>query len=185
MQRYLIVSSDSHLGPTMERDLRPYCPHKYLETFDDHRAERSVPIWPRRDRAVSDSMPLRSPSPTLTAWPRSKLFMIRTLFSRDLDEQGIAATLLFAGGGNDEVLPWSLGAGAGDSRIDPELRMLGEHIWNAWLVDFVAAAPDRLIGVMQQPIFDLDRAIEEIYWGKEHGLGAITSLHRAGLSELQ
>ena len=32
---YLIVSSDSHAGPSLKNALRPYCPAKYLDEFDD------------------------------------------------------------------------------------------------------------------------------------------------------
>jgi len=34
-RRYLVVSSDSHAGPSLERDLRPYCPERYLPDFED------------------------------------------------------------------------------------------------------------------------------------------------------
>jgi predicted TIM-barrel fold metal-dependent hydrolase len=170
MDRCLVVSSDSHLGPSMQHDLRPYCPAKHLDAFDDYvQAARAALQKSNRFRhhatqvtldhydRLSSLDALRDPAPFLDA----------------LDDEGIAATLLFAGGGNDEVLPWSVGPGAGDTRIDPELRIVGERIWNEWLADFVAAAPDRLVGVMQQPIWDLDRAIEEIQWGAAHGLRAI------------
>ena len=33
--RILIVSSDSHAGPSLKRDLRPFCPKKYLDEFDE------------------------------------------------------------------------------------------------------------------------------------------------------
>src|SRR3954452_5745927 len=31
----VIVSCDTHIGPRLKEDLRPYCPAKYLEQFDD------------------------------------------------------------------------------------------------------------------------------------------------------
>jgi predicted TIM-barrel fold metal-dependent hydrolase len=70
-------------------------------------------------------------------------------------------------------MPWAIGPNAGDQRIDPELRIVGEQIWNRWLADFVSVAPDRLLGVMQQPIWDVQRAVEMVTWGKSHGLKAI------------
>jgi predicted TIM-barrel fold metal-dependent hydrolase len=155
----------------MERDLRPYCPNRYLDVFDDYVASTRARIAGSQNRFRLHAKPV-----TIAHYDR--LFTLDALhdpdaFLRDMDEQGVAASLLFAGGGTDEPLPWSVGPGAGDPKVAPELRILGEHIWNAWLADFVAAAPDRLVGVMQQPIFDLDKAIDEIYWGKEHGLRAI------------
>src|SRR5437660_2386156 len=37
--RYLVVSTDSHVGPTLVGDLRRYCPRAYLEEFDAFAAE--------------------------------------------------------------------------------------------------------------------------------------------------
>jgi hypothetical protein len=34
-QRYIIVSSDVHAGPSLETSLRPHWPATYLEQFDD------------------------------------------------------------------------------------------------------------------------------------------------------
>ena len=31
----VVVSCDSHVGPNLVEHLRPYCPKKYLEAFDD------------------------------------------------------------------------------------------------------------------------------------------------------
>src|SRR5262245_30432792 len=31
---YLVVSTDGHAGPILERDLRPYCPKAYLNEYD-------------------------------------------------------------------------------------------------------------------------------------------------------
>src|SRR5438105_2248893 len=31
----IVVSCDTHAGPRLKEDLRPYCPEKYLEQFDD------------------------------------------------------------------------------------------------------------------------------------------------------
>src|SRR5688572_16522822 len=36
MNRLVVVSSDSHVGPRLEADLRPYCPAEYLDRFDEY-----------------------------------------------------------------------------------------------------------------------------------------------------
>ena len=154
----------------MDRDLRRYCPSKHVNAFDEYSTSARA--------AMQRSNRFRHHATQVTLDHYDRLNALDALrepgaFLSALDDQGIAATVLFAGGGNDEVLPWSVGPGAGDARIDSELRIVGEHIWNEWLADFVPAAPERLVGVMQQPIWDLDRAIEEIHWGAGHGLRAI------------
>src|SRR4029450_12603900 len=40
----IIVSSDTHVGPRLAEDLRPYCPAKYLDEFDAYTAANVEPI---------------------------------------------------------------------------------------------------------------------------------------------
>ena len=42
----VIVSSDTHVGPRLQQDLRPYCPNRYLTAFDD---------FVERDKAITRS----------------------------------------------------------------------------------------------------------------------------------
>ncbi len=179
--RYLIVSSDAHAGPSLEDELRPYCPEKHRDAFD----EFAHGYREARRTGGANRMNQFAKPPSVAAYEnlqRCRGLHDADAFLADMDADGIAAQVIFAGGGNDEPLPWTAGrngmnaaAGfsAGDPSVDDELRMLGGHIWNAWLADFVAAAPERLLGVMQIPIWDVDAAIEELRWGAEHGLRAI------------
>ncbi|ADP80880.1 amidohydrolase family protein [Pseudofrankia inefficax] len=169
--RYLIVSSDSHAGPALEKDLRPYCPPRYLADFDSYadRYRRALSTMP--DPMIEDAT-----QPALDAY--AALLACDGLhdphaFLRDMDAEGIATQVIFAGGGNKEPLPWSDGFNAGDPNTDPALRAAGGHIWNQWLADFASVGPERLLGVMQIPIWDIPAAVDEIHWGKEHGLRAI------------
>ncbi len=177
-QRYLVVSGDAHAGPSLERDLRPYCPQEHLAAFDEFAhavkdeaiAELSAPDAAADDgtrpAGWHDAVALTQSCPGQTD-PHARL--------ADMDAQGIAAEVVFAGGMNGEVLPW-IGHrfwNGGMVTTTPELRALGGHIWNQWLADYVSAAPERLVGVMQIPIWDIDVAIREVEWGAEHGLKAI------------
>ena len=169
--RYLIVSSDSHAGPSLERELRPYCPEKYLTAFDEYASAYRGALATMPDPMIQDAT-----AAALEAY--EALLACEGLhdphaFLRDMDAEGIAAQVIFAGGGNKEPLPWSDGFNAGDPRTDPLLRAVGGHVWNQWLAEFVSVAPDRLLGVMQIPIWDIPAAINEIRWGKEHRLAAI------------
>jgi len=169
--RYLILSADSHAGPTLDEDLRAYCPQADLEAFDAY----SAAYWEAITK-VPDGMILDASPPALRAY--EDLLACEGLrdphvFLRDMDAEGIAAQVIFAGGGNKQPLPWSDGFSVGDPRTDGRLRALGGHIWNQWLAEFVSAAPERLLGVMQIPIWDIPAAIEEVRWGKEHGLRAV------------
>ena len=45
----ILVSSDSHIGPRLVDDLRPYCPASYLEEFDRFAAKYGA----KYDKAVA------------------------------------------------------------------------------------------------------------------------------------
>ncbi len=170
-ERYLIVSGDAHAGPSLERQLRPYCPARHISEFDE---------FARHVKAAQSARPNRATfygtKEALEAYDVTKACpgsQDPHAFLRDMDEDGIAAEVIFAGGQNEEVLPWIGNFDMGSVTIDGRLRAVGCRIWNSWLADFTAVAPKRLIGVMQIPIWDIDAAIEEVRWGKDHGLGAI------------
>jgi predicted TIM-barrel fold metal-dependent hydrolase len=184
---YLVVSTDSHAGPVMETQLRHYCPAKYLDDFDafvysvyEHEREQKALLHPEKRKSMGGIAYEEDPS--LSDEARRYFARVRACEGlvdpharlRDMDEQGVAVDVIFAGGENVQELPFvGFGADAGNPAYERELRMVGEHIWNEWLVDFVGAAPERLVGVMQIPIFDVPKAIEEMRWGVERGLRGV------------
>ncbi len=188
---YLVVSGDSHAGPSLD-DLRPYCPARYVDEFDAfaaaHRAELDANqrAWASGSfggRALdsSETADIAFMDPAARAQALTKLERVLTnpgsidphARLADMDEQGITSELVFAGAQNRHILPWAGGTNAGSPTIQAELRAVGGHIWNAWLADFCSAAPERLLGVAQIPIWDVGAAVEEIRWAKDHGLRAI------------
>ena len=53
---------------------------------------------------------------------------------------------------------------------DYEHRLAGVRAHNRWLVDFCAEFPDRRAGIGQIFLNDIDDAIEDSLWIKDHGL---------------
>src|SRR5262249_17902279 len=51
-------------------------------------------------------------------------------------------------------------------------QVAGARAYNRWLSDFCGEFPRRMLGVMVAPmlLIDVDAAVEEVRWGKEHGL---------------
>jgi predicted TIM-barrel fold metal-dependent hydrolase len=186
-RRYLVVSSDSHAGPSLEHSLRPYCPKEYLREFDEFVAEvRSGSMTndgqneklSHVDQLMNAALRSKQRTGTTAAAmdttksclghddPQARL--------RDMDADGIAAEVIFAGGQNEEIMPFvAFGADAGPAGVDPELRIVGEQIWNDWLKDFVSVAPERLLGVAQIPIWDVGAAVRAVEWAQDAGLAAI------------
>jgi predicted TIM-barrel fold metal-dependent hydrolase len=180
-QPYVVMSTDAHAGPSPERDLRPYCPEQYLADFDAYCTEARN-AYEQILSAVESGRPGDKPNPTLRELgieatarclgckghsdPHARL--------RHLDEEGISADVIFAGGQNFHDLPFmGKGWNAGNPRYTAELRSVAGRMWNRWLADFVSAAPGRLVGVLQTAVWDVESAVREIEWGVERGLRAV------------
>jgi predicted TIM-barrel fold metal-dependent hydrolase len=162
---YLIVSCDSHAGPSLTRTLRSYCPTKHLADFDEYagrqRAILGQQVYFGDDEKHAHTIACRGHDD-----PRTRL--------RDMDESGVSAQVIFGGGQNGEAVPFlGLGFAAGSTSTSAELRLAGERIWNEWLSDFVSESPQRFVGVMQAPLWDVDTAAAEIERFADRGLGAL------------
>ena len=92
---------------------------------------------------------------------------------REMDADGIAAEVIFHGVANGGPIPFVAGLGTmpgTPNKEDADRMHAGLHMYNQWLADFVSASPDRLIGSVQVPIWDLDATVREITWAREAGL---------------
>ncbi|MDE0236947.1 MAG: amidohydrolase family protein [bacterium] len=157
-QRVLLVSGDSHSGPTLEA-LRSYCPGAYLGAFDEFSASAQVEEM-RAGVRGSGSLYLNTSGHDD---PGARL--------ADMDRDGIAAEVIFHNSFNGEPMPFlDLGWPEFDN---PELAGVGFQIYNRWLADFCGVAPERLIGLAHIPLWDIDAAIKELHWAADHGLRAI------------
>ncbi|HEY3737021.1 MAG TPA: amidohydrolase family protein [Jatrophihabitans sp.] len=171
--RVLVVSVDDHVGPRLLTQLREYCPPQHREAFDEH-AARPRPGWTRELHGFNP------PQSTLDAIERTRLCDGQNdphARLRDLDADGVAAEVVFAGGQNGERIPFigeGLGAvpGAGAAE-DVQLQELGFHIYNHWLSDFLSVEPARHVGLAHIPIWDVDAAVREVEWARSVGLKGV------------
>jgi predicted TIM-barrel fold metal-dependent hydrolase len=190
-QPYLVISADSHASPSLEHALRPYCPAKYLQQFDDFVAgfRAAEAGHGEGSGSVADRLEAAQRASRANADDGASQDKIDDVYSganaclglhdpharvQHLDEDGIAADVIFAGAHNGEVLPFlANGFDAGPTSVGSELRSVGSEIWNRWLADFVTVQPERHIGVMQVGITDVDTAVREIRTGHAAGLKGV------------
>jgi predicted TIM-barrel fold metal-dependent hydrolase len=96
---------------------------------------------------------------------------------RDLDADGVAAEVMFHDSQNGEPIPFQsdtlLARGTTGAGQDFNLLRAGQRIYNHWLADMCSVEPERHIGLMQVPMWDIDASIEEITWGRSVGLKGI------------
>ena len=56
---------------------------------------------------------------------------------------------------------------------DFDLLKAGQHIYNKWLDDACSIEPERHVGLMHLPMWDIDAAIAELEWGRSVGLKGV------------
>ncbi len=172
---YLIISTDSHVGLSMRGQLRQYCPAGLLDDFDAFvgavEAENEKRYAVERAGDVPYPASFQRSLDRMRDAPGAYDAQVRLA---TLDEQGVAAEVMFAGSLNGEMVPF-VGVGFKPPRVgsDADLVAAGSSIFNRGLADFCSADPIRLLGVMQISIWDVDQAVEEIRRGRAEGLRVV------------
>jgi predicted TIM-barrel fold metal-dependent hydrolase len=187
--RMIVVSSDSHVGPRLQEDLRPYCPKEYLEDFDRFIAANLNTMDSDRE---NDPLTGRSTYASEVSITRQLLnratpghYDVNTRL-REMDWDGVSAEVIFHGSQNTEVYPFSGRRewAQPDTKRDLELVAVGHRMYNTWLSDFISAAPERLIGLSYLPMWDVDLAVKELEFCAEHGLRGVNfPAPREGIAE--
>jgi predicted TIM-barrel fold metal-dependent hydrolase len=86
-----------------------------------------------------------------------------------LEEQGVHAEVTFPGPVLTGSLANAMYAGANrNDNLDTVWPAL--HAYNRWLADFCAAASGRRAGCIPLDLHDIDRAVAEVAWAREHGI---------------
>jgi predicted TIM-barrel fold metal-dependent hydrolase len=167
----VVISCDSHVGPRLVEDLRPYCPTEHLDSFDED-ASRQVEQKAAFEKLLGarldpEKAAARAAHPNLHIPghhdPHARL--------RDMDRDGVASAAIYHFSQNGENLPW-IGQGLG-TVLDFERGAIAYRIYNRWLADFCSVQPERHIGLAYLPTWDIDLAIEELHWARENGLRAV------------
>jgi predicted TIM-barrel fold metal-dependent hydrolase len=169
-QPLLLVTSDSHVGPRVREDLRPYCEKEHLEAFDgwsehlDDGLARHYEHWPEKMKEA-----------ILWNLQSEGHYDVHARL-RDMDADGIAAEVIFHGSQNAQPIPFDqyniFGSGL-NSPEDAAMTAVGRHIYNRWLADFCSVEPERHVGLAQVPLWDIEASIREVEWAANAGLGGV------------
>jgi predicted TIM-barrel fold metal-dependent hydrolase len=148
--RYTIISADTHAGANHET-YREYLDPSFRDDFDAWRGKYKNPWKDLRDTNLR-----------VRNWDDER---------RDADQlaDGVVGEVLFP----NTVPPFYPGfvLFAGPPKPEEyEHRRAGIHAHNRWLVDFCARKPAQRAGIGQIFLNDVDDAIEDATWIKQHGL---------------
>jgi predicted TIM-barrel fold metal-dependent hydrolase len=154
MPKMAIISIDGHVRAP-RAGYREYFDQRHLKTYDDWVAEQER-------QSIPDAGNVKPGLEPQCQWDSAQRL-------ENLEREGVVAEVLFPNG-----LPFSTrrfeDAGRAD---DPDLDRHANLAYNRWLADFCAEAPGRRSGQAVVTFDDIDLAVADIHWAKEHGLGGI------------
>jgi predicted TIM-barrel fold metal-dependent hydrolase len=147
---YIVISSDCHAGAAMH-DYRAYLDPQFLDDFDDWAQSYVNPFTDLRGQTAYRN------------WDSGRRLA-------ELETDGVVAEVLFP----NTVPPFfpsgNLVARPPATRDEYDHRWAGLRAHNRWLADFCAEAPGRRAGMAQIFLNDVDDAVAEIRWAREHDL---------------
>jgi predicted TIM-barrel fold metal-dependent hydrolase len=147
--RYTIISSDTHAGGSHAM-YREFLDPKYYDDFDAWRGEYKNPF-----KDLGDQRRFRN-------WDNE-------MRNGQQDEDGVVGEVIFP----NTVPPFFPGFVLFATPPKPEEyehRLEGIRTHNRWLEDFCNQYPERRAGIGQIFVNDIDDAIEDVKWCKEHNL---------------
>jgi len=147
---YIVISADSHGGGSMEM-YREYLDPEFRDDFDAWRGDYANPF-----RDLQGGNRTRN-------WDGER---------RITEQQGdgVVGEVVYP----NTVPPFfptgALLARPPHGEQEFRQRLAGIRAHNRWLADWCAEAPERRAGVAQVFLNDMDEAVKDVIWAKEHGL---------------
>jgi predicted TIM-barrel fold metal-dependent hydrolase len=148
-ERYTIISADCHAGGS-HAQYREYLEERYLDDFDAWRAKYKNPF-----KDLGDQRRLRN-------WDDE-------MRNSQQEADGIVGEVVFPNT-VPPFFPSFVLFAAPPAPEDYAHRVAGIRAHNRWLVDWCGRFPERRAGIGQIFLNDIDDAIEDVRWIKEHGL---------------
>lgn len=170
----IVVSADTHIGPRLTEDLRPYCPQSHLAEFDEF-----ADALRKKNEAAKGQLGFGGMTRSAD-WAVSRRnleteghFDIHARL-RDLNNDGVAGEVVFHDSQNGNPMPFdSRTIFNRDAAVDFEQIYVGQHIYNQWLADQLSVEPERHVGLAYLPMWDIDAAVKELEWAASVGLRGV------------
>ena len=169
--RFTVISSDCHAGLPPDR-YRDYVDPEHREVFD-----MALPM----QKAVTDKFEhMFLVKEANEKWRSGVEAQLSGAWNYErrlevLDGDGIAGEIVFPDGITEQnAPPFGAGLALPTEGIMPDLQWAGARAHNRWLAELCARDPVRHFGVAVCPLlWDIDRAVEEVRFGAENGLGGM------------
>jgi predicted TIM-barrel fold metal-dependent hydrolase len=154
MTRTAIISVDGHVKAS-RAGYRDYIERAHLDEYD-------ASVKAAEDAGLPDAGNLNPDYGFDAQWDSDRRL-------EAIEGQGAVAEVLFPNGQPFQVNRLEdFGRAA-----NPELAAEGRRAYNRWLADFCAETPGRRAGQALVSFDDVEQAVKDVHWAKEHGLGGI------------
>lgn len=147
---YTIISADTHAGGS-HAQYREYLDPAFVDEFD---------AW--RDKYRNPYKDLKDTDLRIRNWDSERRW-------QDQEADGVVAEVVFPNT-IPPFFPSFVLFAPPPSDEDYPRRLAGIRAHNRWLADFVAECPERRAGIGQIFLNDIDDAIDDVRWIREHGL---------------
>ncbi len=151
-EHYTIISSDCHAGGNHQQ-YREYLDPAWRDEFDAWRGKYANPFRDLQDDGRSRN------------WDDARRF-------GDLHADGTVCEIIFPNT-VPPFFPTGVVIAPAPSNDELPRRLAGIRAHNRWLADFVSVAPTQRYGQGQIFLNDVDEAIADVRWCKEHGIRGI------------
>jgi predicted TIM-barrel fold metal-dependent hydrolase len=148
MARVAIISVDGHVKAP-RADYRQYIAPKWRSAFD---------AWLHDVEGTGDGFVGAAHGESMQWNARQRV--------AQMEHQGVMAEVLFPNGA-----PFA--AGRLDYAPDPAETRQANMAFNRWVLDFCSEAPGRLNAQALVAFHDVDQAVRDVHWAKEHGMVGI------------
>src|SRR5918997_615914 len=148
-EHYTIISADCHAGGS-HKQYREYLDPRFLDDFDAWRGKYKTP-----SRDLGDTRPYRN-------WDNE-------MRNSQQEADGVVGEVVFPNT-VPPFFPSFVLFAPPPGPEDYEHRLAGIRAHNRWAADFQAASPGRRACIGQVFLNDVDDAIADARWIKEHGL---------------
>jgi predicted TIM-barrel fold metal-dependent hydrolase len=150
--RYTIISADCHAGGN-HAQYREYLDPAWIDEFDAWRGRYKNPFRDLQDDGRSRN------------WDDDRRIS-------EMDADGIVGEVVFPNT-VPPFFPTGVVIAPAPTAAEYPARLAGIRAHNRWLADFCAAHPSRRAGLAQILLNDVDDAIADIRWAKDHGLAGV------------
>jgi len=150
--RYTVISSDCHAGGN-HKQYREYLDPAWRDEFDAWRGKYKNPFRDLQDDGRSRN------------WDDERRI-------REMDDDGVVAEVIFPNT-VPPFFPTGVVIAPAPTAAEYPARLAGIRAHNRWLADFCAAHPVRRAGLGQILLNDVDEAIADVRWAKDHGLAGV------------